>query len=79
VPLTVSDGRVNGAAAPGAERLEGPASEDVYRFPVAVAEQLLTVRPTSYPGTFYLRWWLIDDATGASVDPGTARSGTCNR
>ncbi|HVQ91421.1 MAG TPA: VWD domain-containing protein [Mycobacteriales bacterium] len=76
VPLTVTDGSVNGAAAAGAGNLETKASTDVYRFTVPAGGQTLTVGPGPCPGPSggFLQWRLVDDASGAEVTTGGCRA-----
>jgi hypothetical protein len=72
LPLSVSNGTINGAAAAGAGNLESRAAQDVYRFTVASGTHTVTVNPASCPAG--LAWELADDVTGAAVRTGTCTS-----
>jgi hypothetical protein len=61
-PVNIS----NGVPAAGAGNLETVASQDRYKF-TATAGQSVTVTPQTCPGTFYLDWALVAEATGATV------------
>ncbi|MDQ1740567.1 MAG: hypothetical protein QOE53_2219, partial [Pseudonocardiales bacterium] len=69
-PLDVSDQ----APAAGAGNLETKASVDQYRFTLA-AGQAAYVDVLSCPGSYYLNWKLVDDATGTQKGSGGCGNG----
>jgi hypothetical protein len=70
LPLTVSDGVVNGTPAAGAGRLEAAGAQDVYRFTVPAGMESLAVGRVACPGGGYLWWELTEETTGRQVRQG---------
>ncbi len=70
IPLAARSGTLNGVVAAGAGNLENAASKDVYRFSVPSGGSRLQLSPSACPGTYYLRWSLLAEATGALVKSG---------
>jgi hypothetical protein len=71
-PLAVTNGTINGAAAPGAGAFETVASQDIYTFTVPAGGQALNLNVAACPTANYSTplGWKLFTSTGATVATG---------